>query len=60
MHSFVTAIPTGIAAFTATNLDDLVILTLLFSQVNATFRHRHVVIGQYLGFCTLVIASLEV
>ncbi|GAA6619391.1 cadmium resistance transporter [Scytonema sp. NUACC26] len=58
MQSFVTAIPTGIAAFAATNLDDLVILTLLFSQVNATFRHRHIVIGQYLGFCTLVIASL--
>ncbi|GAB1540122.1 cadmium resistance transporter [Scytonema sp. NUACC21] len=58
MHSLVTAIPTGIAAFTATNLDDLIILTLLFSQVNATFRRRHIVIGQYLGFCTLVIASL--
>ncbi|MBX9253682.1 cadmium resistance transporter [Desmonostoc muscorum CCALA 125] len=58
MNEFVTAFSTGIAAFTATNLDDLVILTLLFSQVNATFRHRHIVIGQYLGFCTLVIASL--
>ncbi|MUG92947.1 transporter [Scytonema sp. UIC 10036] len=58
MYSFVTAIPTGVTAFTATNLDDLVILTLLFSQVNATFRRRHIVIGQYLGFCTLTIASL--
>lgn len=58
MKELITAIPTGLAAFTATNLDDLVILTLLFSQVNATFRRRHIVIGQYLGFCTLVIASL--
>ncbi|WP_193194894.1 cadmium resistance transporter [Nostoc sp. MG11] len=58
MNGLVTAIPTGITAFIATNLDDLVILTLLFSQVNATFRRRHIVIGQYLGFCTLVIASL--
>ncbi|MBH8574236.1 cadmium resistance transporter [Nostocaceae cyanobacterium CENA369] len=58
MNELITAIPTGITAFTATNLDDLVILTLLFSQVNATFRHHHIVIGQYLGFCTLVIASL--
>ncbi|AFY35947.1 cadmium resistance transporter [Calothrix sp. PCC 7507] len=58
MNELVTAIPTGITAFTATNLDDLVILTLLFSQVNATFRHRHIVIGQYLGFSTLVVASL--
>ncbi|MBR8832810.1 MAG: cadmium resistance transporter [Stigonema ocellatum SAG 48.90 = DSM 106950] len=58
MHEFISAIPTGITAFIATNLDDLVILTLLFSQVNPTFRCRHIVIGQYLGFCTLVIASL--
>lgn len=58
MEEFVAAIPTGIAAFTATNLDDLVILTLLFSQVNATFRRWHIVLGQYLGFTALVIASL--
>jgi cadmium resistance transport/sequestration family protein len=58
MNGLFTAIPTGITAFTATNLDDLVILTLLFSQVNATFHRRHIVIGQYLGFCTLIIASL--
>jgi cadmium resistance transport/sequestration family protein len=59
MSSLVTAIPTGITAFTATNLDDLVILTLLFSQVNATFRRRHIVIGQYLGFSALLLASLS-
>ncbi|MBD2495862.1 cadmium resistance transporter [Nostoc sp. FACHB-280] len=58
MNEIITSIPTGITAFTATNLDDLVILTLLFSQVNASFRCRHIVIGQYLGFSTLVIASL--
>ncbi|MBE9259592.1 cadmium resistance transporter [Dolichospermum sp. LEGE 00246] len=58
MEEFLTAIPTGITAFTATNLDDLVILTLLFSQVNSTFRRRHIVIGQYLGFCTLIVASM--
>lgn len=59
MAGLVTAIPTGITAFTATNLDDLVILTLLFSQVNATFRHRHIIIGQFLGFGVLVVASLS-
>ncbi|GBE94941.1 cadmium resistance transporter [Nostoc cycadae] len=58
MNGIMSGIPTGITAFTATNLDDLVILTLLFSQVNANFRRRHIVIGQYLGFITLVIASL--
>ncbi|BCL33788.1 cadmium resistance transporter [Nostoc sp. MS1] len=58
MNEIITAIPTGVTAFVATNLDDLVILTLLFSQVNATFRSRHIIIGQYLGFCTLVVASM--
>lgn len=58
MNELVTAIPTGLAAFTATNIDDIVILTLFFSQVNKTFRSRHIYIGQYLGFAVLVIASL--
>lgn len=58
MNEFITAISTGITAFIATNLDDLVILTLLFSQVNTNLHRRHIIIGQYLGFCTLVIASL--
>ncbi|MEE3720002.1 cadmium resistance transporter [Tumidithrix elongata RA019] len=58
MSWLLTTIPAGITAFAATNLDDLVILTLLFSQVNATFRSRHIVFGQYLGFCVLLLASL--
>jgi cadmium resistance transport/sequestration family protein len=58
MNNLVTAIPTGVAAFAATNLDDLVILTLLFSQINATFRSKHIFIGQYLGFGALVLASI--
>jgi cadmium resistance transport/sequestration family protein len=58
MNNLVTAIPTGVLAFTATNIDDLVILTLLFSQVNESFRSRHIFIGQYLGFSVLIIASI--
>ncbi|BAY66105.1 cadmium resistance transporter [Calothrix brevissima NIES-22] len=58
MEELITAIPTGITAFTATNLDDLVILSLWFSQINQNFRYRHIVIGQFLGFAVLVIASL--
>jgi cadmium resistance protein CadD (predicted permease) len=53
-----TAIPTGLSAFVATNLDDIVILSLFFSQVNAMFRNRHIVTGQYLGFSALVMVSL--
>jgi cadmium resistance transport/sequestration family protein len=58
MNELINAIPTGITAFTATNIDDIVILLLFFSQVDATFRRRHIVIGQYLGFAALVIASI--
>ncbi|MBD2412225.1 transporter [Nostoc calcicola FACHB-389] len=58
MSGLVTAITTGITAFSATNIDDIVILTLLFSQVNKTFRSRHIIAGQYLGFAALIAASL--
>ncbi|MUG95889.1 transporter [Scytonema sp. UIC 10036] len=58
MDDFISAISTGFAAFTATNLDDIVVLLLFFSQANATFRHHHIVVGQYLGFTALVLASL--
>lgn len=58
MNGLITAITTGTTAFAATNIDDLVILTLLFAQVNATFRHRQIIAGQYLGFTGLIIASL--
>ena len=58
MDELVTAIPAGLTAFTATNLDDIVILLLFFSQVNAVFRRRHIIAGQYIGFAALVAASL--
>lgn len=57
MSSFATIIA-GFTSFVATNIDDIIILTIFFSQVNATFRRRHIVIGQYLGFTALIIASL--
>lgn len=58
MNGFLTAISMGFTAFTATNLDDILILMLFFSQVNSLFRKRHIVAGQYLGFTALVLASL--
>jgi cadmium resistance transport/sequestration family protein len=58
MSELLTAITTGVAAFIATNIDDIIILTLFFAQVNATFRRRHIVVGQYLGFTALLVASL--
>jgi cadmium resistance transport/sequestration family protein len=53
-----TTIMTAVATFAATNFDDIVILMLFFSQTTPTFRRRHIVLGQYLGFATLVAVSL--
>lgn len=58
MNGLITVISTGLTAFTATNLDDILILMLFFSQVTAVFRKRHIIAGQYLGFTLLVLASL--
>ncbi len=58
MSGLITAISTGVTAFGATNIDDMLILTLFFSQVNATFRRWHIIIGQYLGFTGLIVASI--
>ncbi|BAQ64780.1 cadmium resistance transporter [Geminocystis sp. NIES-3709] len=58
MTDFITAIIKAIATFTVTNLDDIMILTLFFAQVNVLFRRRQIIMGQYLGFILLVLASL--
>ncbi|HEY9709476.1 MAG TPA: cadmium resistance transporter [Oculatellaceae cyanobacterium] len=58
MSQLGTAITEGITAFAATNIDDIIILLLFFAQVDANFRRRHIIIGQYLGFILLIIASL--
>lgn len=48
----------AITAFTATNIDDILILTIFFAQVDQSFRPRHILIGQYLGFGLIILASL--
>ena len=52
------AVVAGGLSFVATNIDDLFILMLFFSQTDAVFRVRHVVVGQYLGFASLVALSV--
>jgi cadmium resistance transport/sequestration family protein len=51
-------IATAFIAFASTNLDDIVLLMIFFSQTNGNFRQRHVVAGQYLGIGILVVVSL--
>jgi cadmium resistance transport/sequestration family protein len=58
ISSLFTAIITAITAFFATNIDDIVILLLFFSQLNTVFNYRHIVIGQYVGFILIIITSL--
>jgi cadmium resistance transport/sequestration family protein len=58
MEQLFSAILVGITSFIATNLDDIVVLLIFFSQVSPTFRRRHIVGGQYLGFVVLLLLSL--
>ncbi|MBG1259420.1 cadmium resistance transporter [Nostoc commune] len=58
MNKFGTAFSEGIIAFIATNIDDIIILLIFFSQVDVNFRRRHILLGQYLGFAVIIIASL--
>ncbi|PZO35438.1 MAG: transporter [Pseudanabaena frigida] len=58
MEWFIGTVAIAVTAFTATNIDDILILTIFFAQVDRKFRPRHILIGQYLGFAVLILASL--
>lgn len=58
MHWFLTVAIASISSFVATNIDDIIILMLFFSRVDDKLRPRHIIVGQYLGFTALIIASL--
>ncbi len=58
MYWLTTVVLTGIVSFAATNIDDIFILMLFFSQTGEAFRNWHVVVGQYLGFAALVALSI--
>ncbi len=49
---------TGIAAFAATNLDDLLLLCLLFGQAGTSADRRRIALGQVLGLTVLTVVSL--
>ncbi|MFZ4639953.1 MAG: cadmium resistance transporter [Nodosilinea sp.] len=48
----------GVAIATATTFDDNIYLTLFFSKTNYSFRPRHVILGELIGFTGLVMISL--
>ncbi len=53
-----TTIFTSVLAFTASNIDDIFVLMVFFSQTDHIFRRHHVVAGQYLGFVAIIAVSL--
>ncbi|MBW4639416.1 MAG: cadmium resistance transporter [Gloeocapsa sp. UFS-A4-WI-NPMV-4B04] len=58
MDWLIATIKIGLAAAMATTFDDNIYLTAFFSGVNRTFRPKHIVVGEILGFTVLVIVSL--
>jgi cadmium resistance protein CadD (predicted permease) len=56
MNSILSAIPVGIVAFVATNIDDLFLITLFLS--NSRYRTFPVVIGEFTGILALSAISL--
>jgi cadmium resistance protein CadD (predicted permease) len=47
----------GVAAFAATNIDDIFVLLMFFSFSSVTFPVKQVVLGQYIGIGLLVAIS---
>lgn len=58
MTALILNILQGITAFIATNLDDIVVLMVFFTQINKSWRSWQIVVGQYLGFGALLMLSL--
>ncbi|BAY43205.1 hypothetical protein SAMD00079811_07840 [Scytonema sp. HK-05] len=58
MDWLIATIKIGLATAVATTFDDNIYLTAFFSEVNRTFRPKHIVVGEILGFTALVIVSL--
>lgn len=58
MNHFISLVITGVLSFIATNLDDLIILMLFFSTNKQSTSFRSIIVGKYLGFTLIVIASL--
>ncbi|MEB3325540.1 MAG: cadmium resistance transporter [Cyanobacteriota bacterium] len=58
MGVFLQAVVEATTAFSATNIDDLFLLMLLFSPGESTRRPWQVVCGQYVGISVLVAVSL--
>jgi hypothetical protein len=58
MDWFLETVKIGLAVAVATTFDDNIYLTGFFSEVNRTFRPKHIVVGEVLGFTALISVRL--
>jgi cadmium resistance transport/sequestration family protein len=58
MENILATLATAAITFAATNIDDIFILMLFFSQTDKGFHFWHIVAGQVAGFTALVLISL--
>jgi cadmium resistance protein CadD (predicted permease) len=58
MTDFFSLLLTGLVAFAVTNIDDMLLLTVFFSDRGSGLKKRHIVLGQYLGFVVILLLSL--
>ena len=54
----ISTVITAFISFVSTNIDDIFILMLFFTQINSVIKTRHIVIGQYLGIGALTAISI--
>ncbi len=54
----ISTVITALVSFASTNIDDIFILMLFFSQVNNVMKRRDIIIGQYLGIGALTVISI--
>jgi len=54
----ISTVITAFISFVSTNIDDIFILMLFFTQINSVIKTRHIVIGQYLGIAALTAISI--
>lgn len=58
MILLISTVITAFVSFASTNIDDILVLMLFFSQINNVMKRRHIVIGQYLGIGVLTAISI--
>lgn len=52
------AIVTAVVSFVSTNIDDIFVLMVFFSQIGTQLKKHHIIIGQYIGISILLIISI--